>query len=130
MKQKLITLVSILTSIQFILDLVGFYNFAASSTDGQPLFGMTLSSLAGISYWSVLSMVAICGAVISVYMWQQPYFKHRLGILLTELSCLAPLVFAWFLIIPATLSLLALLFLRLNAIEDHEDEQNETANAN
>lgn len=118
MEKKISRWIQVFSAIQFVVYMLGFYNFAAFATKHKQLFSLDLTSLSGIYYWSILSMLCVLGLVMSIYVYVNYKNKRNAGKMIAILSFLSPIIFCWFLIVPATLSLLTIFFIRVDELEN------------
>ncbi|WP_125607474.1 hypothetical protein [Lapidilactobacillus bayanensis] len=117
MNKSVRTSVLTLSIVQLVVYLVGFYNFAASITHHHGLFNTDITSLPGICYWSLLSMISVVGLVLSIYLLVKQRKAKSVGLIISTIAFVSPVIFMFFLIIPATLALLAIIFLRIDNAE-------------
>ncbi|MFD1464738.1 hypothetical protein ACFQ4L_01350 [Lapidilactobacillus mulanensis] len=124
MNKSVRTSVLSLNIVQLLIYLVGFYNFAAGITHHQRLFNTDITSLPGICYWSLLSMISVVGLVLSIYLLVKQRQVRSVGLIISTIAFASPIIFMFFLIIPATLSLLAIIFLRIDNAENSFEAAN------
>ncbi|KRM19310.1 hypothetical protein FC40_GL000290 [Ligilactobacillus hayakitensis DSM 18933 = JCM 14209] len=118
MEKKISRWIQVFSAIQFVAYMLGFYNFAAYATEHKQLFSLDLTSLSGIYYWSILSMLCVLGVVMTIYVSANYKRKRNAGRVIALFSFLSPIIFCWFLIVPATLSLLTIFFIHVDEIEN------------
>jgi hypothetical protein len=95
--------------LEIIVYLFGFINWAASRSNFSPLLDIYTWKFGSIMYWSVLSCLAIVIIVLSFYSLNNEVDK--LGLILAIVGGFLPLIMMWFLIIPATVLILATFFI-------------------
>ncbi|MGR3742335.1 hypothetical protein [Companilactobacillus sp. DQM5] len=113
MNKSLIKSVFILTIIQAIIYLFGFGNWAASVSGWKPWLNIYESGFGTIMFWSILGCLSIVIVVLSIYIISTKSVpkSDRLGIFLAIVGALLPIVLIFFLILPATVMILAAIFI-------------------
>ncbi|MCI1986258.1 MAG: hypothetical protein LKJ69_01985 [Lactobacillus sp.] len=115
---KLRQAVWVLDLVEIVMALIGFYNFAANTTNHDPLFVTSLSSLSGLLFWALFSMLCVVGFTLSLYLMIGKKQSRSTGLLISAIAFGSPLLFSFFLIIPATLSLLGAIFIGIDDAEE------------
>lgn len=115
MDKKVSNGIMVLDILQLLIYLVGFYNFAAEMTNQHGWFDMNITNLAGIGYWSLLSMISVIGFVLSIYLLVRRVKEIKTGLIVSAIGFASPILFMFFLIIPATLMILGGIFLKIGA---------------
>ncbi|MDO1604663.1 hypothetical protein Q2T76_01180 [Lactobacillus sp. YT155] len=113
MNKSLIKGIFWLAIIQVIVYIFGFSNWAADTSGWKPLLNIYSSGFGTIMYWSVLGCLSVVITVLSIYVLSTKSVGkgEGLGIILSIIGSLLPLVLMFFLIIPATVLILAVFFI-------------------
>lgn len=124
MKKKIIKILFIATIIQLVVYLFGFFNSVASQTGNTPWVDVSTlwMNFSGIIYWSILSMISVVGFTLSIYMLasKKVQSNQAIGLIISAIGFGSPIIFSFFLIIPATLMILSLIFIKMLIIDDNQ----------
>lgn len=116
MHQKMIKTIFILNIVQTVIYLFGFFNRVAEQSGLVPLVYVTRlwGNFYGIIFWSILSMICVIGFTLSLYLLLSKAVdsKKTVGLIISAIGYGSPLLFSFFLIIPATLLILGLIFIK------------------
>lgn len=116
MHQKMIKTIFILNIVQTVIYLFGFFNRVAEQSGLVPLVYVTRlwGNFYGIIFWSILSMICVIGFTLTLYLLLSKAVdsKKTVGLIISAIGYDSPLLFSFFLIIPATLLILGLIFIK------------------
>ncbi|MBS7576011.1 MULTISPECIES: hypothetical protein [unclassified Enterococcus] len=126
LNQKMLKIVISLNIIQTIIYFFGFFNKVAAQTGHKPLVDVTSLWLnfSGIIFWSILSMLCVIGFTLTLYLLLSKAFvgNKNVGLIISAIGYGSPIIFSFFLIIPATLLILGTVFCKiliLDSIKAH-----------
>ncbi|MGG5337993.1 hypothetical protein IGJ48_000661 [Enterococcus pernyi] len=121
MHQKMIKTIFILNIVQTVIYLFGFFNRVAEQSGLVPLVYVTRlwGNFYGIIFWSILSMICVIGFTLSLYLLLSKAVdsKKTVGLIISAIGYGSPLLFSFFLIIPAILLILGLIFIKWMIID-------------
>jgi len=116
MHQKMIKTIFILNIVQTVIYLFGFFNRVAEQSGLVPLVYVTRlwGNFYGIIFWSILSMICVIGFTLTLYLLLSKAVdsKKTVGLIISAIGYGSPLLFSFFLIIPANLLILGLIFIK------------------
>lgn len=121
MHQKMIKTIFILNIVQTVIYLFGFFNRVAEQSGLVPLVYVTRlwGNFYGIIFWSILSMICVIGFTLSLYLLLSKAVdsKKTVGLIISTIGYGSPLLFSFFSIIPATLLILGIIFIKWMIID-------------
>lgn len=126
MAKKLLTIIISLNILQGIIYLFGFFNRIAIQTNRIPLIDVThiWYNFGGIVYWTILSMVSVIGFTLTLYLLLSKSFQNNqtVGLIISAIGYGSPILFSFFLVIPATLLILGLIFIYLLIVNPEKEK--------
>ncbi|MBM7616903.1 phosphoglycerol transferase MdoB-like AlkP superfamily enzyme [Weissella uvarum] len=121
MRQTLVKIVFFIDILNTILFMGGFManTFYNTVREISWLDIYTLDSFMGVMYWAIIAMLVITGAVLSVFILvtNKMTNQERTGLVVSLVGYGALVLFVFFLIVPATLMLLAAIFIRVTLLD-------------
>lgn len=126
MNVKMVKAILCLNIIQIIVYLFGFFNKVAEMTGKIPWITISTiwNNFYGILFWSVLSMLCIVGFTLTLYLLLSKAFnsKRNVGLIVTTIGYGSPILFGFFLLIPATLLILGTIFIKWLIIDAEKSQ--------
>ncbi|MCM0582239.1 hypothetical protein H9L19_00460 [Weissella diestrammenae] len=116
MNKKFTTTIFALSIFQSLYMLFGFFNGVALTTLNTAWINIySFQTFSGVMYWSILSMLSIVIFTLILYLMIQKAYpaQKNIGLILGMIGSLAPIIFSFFLIVPATFMILAAIFMKL-----------------
>lgn len=133
---KIIKNLLIVGYIQTVVYLFGFLNNVAKITGLDPFVDLTRlwHNFPGVVFWSVLSMLSVIGFTLALYLLVSRAIipKANVGIIIMAIGFASPIIMSQFLLVPATLMILGMIFIRIlitgRLPEQQEDKVEENKN--
>lgn len=123
LKSKFLSIILTLSLIQILVYLFGFVNKVLYQTGHTTLIRMGDiygPDFSNIIFWSLLSMISVVGLTLCLYLLLSNAFDRSkvVGLIVSAVGFGSPIILGFFLIIPATILILGVVFTKLLLSED------------